>query len=79
MKSFIENGMDVTSVLFRLFLAAICYKVNSNLAILMITFYVLNTIFSVYYLHLKTKEDEQFIIAVKKAIEKEANNGDEND
>lgn len=79
MKSFIENGMDATSVLFRLFLAAICLQVNNNLAVLMITFYILNTVFSVYYLHLKAKEEEQFLIAVKKAIEKEVNNGDENE
>jgi hypothetical protein len=79
MKSFLENALDATSVLYRLFLAAICYQVNPNLAMIMVSFYVANVALTVYYMVLKAKEDKEFIETLKGKIEELTIKSDDTD
>lgn len=79
MKTAVETVLDATSVLYRLFIAAILYQVNPNIAILVFIFYGINIAFTFYYLHLKAEEDKQFISMVHDAIERSKNKNEETD
>lgn len=70
MKSMLETILDGSGVMFRLFLAAICYKVSPDMTILMCIFYLINFGFSAYYIHLREKEDKEFIEMAQEAIKK---------
>lgn len=70
MKTAIESMLDGTAIMYRLFIAAICYSVNPNLTILMSIFYLSNFGLTMYYLHLKEQEDREFILMAQEAIKR---------
>lgn len=70
MKTGLEAVLDGTAILYRLFLGAICYKVNPDITVLMGFFYLVNVACTFYYLHLKEKEDREFIKMAHDAIKK---------
>lgn len=77
MKSILEFLLDGTSILYRLFLAAICYQVAPELTKLLVIFYLANFGMTAYYLHLVNKEDRQFLNMIRDAIEKKSKETDE--
>ena len=66
MKSVVTGILDATSILTKLFLASICYKVHPNLTIIMGLFYLIYVGFAFYYVHLQNEEDKIFFEQVKK-------------
>lgn len=78
MKQTVSTALDITSVLTKLFLAAICYKVHQDLTILMVLFYLFHVGFAFYYAHLQLEEDKAFLEQVKTAIEKSSKDYERN-
>lgn len=70
MKSGLESLLDGTGILYRLFLAAICYKVSPDITLLLVLFYLINFGLTFYYIRLREKEDKEFLELAHNAIKK---------
>jgi len=77
MKSNLLLALDVTSLLTKLFLAAICYKVHPGMTKLMIIFYVAYASMSFYYMYLQAQEDKEFLKKLSNVIDRESQETDE--
>ena len=62
--------LEGSALLTKLFLASICYKVNAEITILMVLFYVIHVASKIYYIYQKEKEDEMYVKMVQEAMER---------
>lgn len=74
MKLILENVLEFTSILIRVILCLICYKVHANLTLLMAVFYFVYVAATMYYTHLKNEEEKEFLEQVRNAIENSVKN-----
>lgn len=77
MKKNLMLALDVTSLLTKLFLASICYKVHPGLTMMLVLSYVSYGVISFYFMHLQAQEDRQFLEKITDLIERESKQTDE--